>query len=64
MWTAAALLVYLVCSQMPLYGIGQARNSDPFYIMRMILASSRGSLMELGVTPIITSGTIMQVLQG
>jgi hypothetical protein len=29
--------------------------------MRMILASSRGTLMELGISPIITSGMIMQV---
>jgi len=64
MWTMAALGVYLVCSQLPLYGIGMAKNSDPFYIMRMILASSRGTLMELGISPIITSGMIMQLLQG
>lgn len=40
-WTVVSLLVYLVCTQMPLYGINAAKNSDPFYIMRMILASSR-----------------------
>lgn len=40
-WTVACLLVYLVCTQMPLYGIASAKNADPFYIMRMILASSR-----------------------
>lgn len=45
----------------PHAGITQAKNSDPFYIMRMILASSRGTLMELGISPIITSGMIMQV---
>lgn len=38
--------------------------SDPFYLMRMILASSKGSLMELGISPIITSGMIMQLLAG
>ena len=56
----ACLLVYLVCTQMPLYGIAASKNSDPFYIMRMILASSRGTLMELGISPIITSGMILQ----
>ena len=40
-WSIACLLVYLVCTQMPLYGIAAAKNADPFYIMRMILASSR-----------------------
>ena len=39
-------------------------SSDPFYWMRVILASNRGTLMELGITPIITSGMIMQLLAG
>ena len=30
----------------------------------VILASSCGTLMELGITPIITSGMIMQLLAG
>lgn len=64
LWTLGALLVYLVCSNVPLYGITMSKRSDPFYIMRMILASSRGTLMELGISPIITSGMIMQLLQG
>lgn len=32
--------------------------------MRAILASNRGTLMELGISPIINSGTIMQLLAG
>jgi len=32
--------------------------------MRVILASNRGTLMELGISPIVTSGTIMQLLAG
>ena len=32
--------------------------------MRAILASSRGTLMELGISPLITSSMIMQVLAG
>jgi protein transport protein SEC61 subunit alpha len=32
--------------------------------MRVILASNRGRLMELGITPIATSGMIMQLLAG
>merc|ERR1719354_257975 len=32
--------------------------------MRVILASNRGTLMELGISPIITSGLIMQLLAG
>jgi protein transport protein SEC61 subunit alpha len=33
-------------------------------MLRMMLASNKGSLMELGIQPIITSGMILQLLQG
>lgn len=39
-------------------------SADPFYWMRVILASNRGTLMELGISPIVTSGLIMQLLAG
>ncbi|KAI8845925.1 translocon subunit [Chytriomyces hyalinus] len=64
MWTAITLFIFLVCSQIPLYGIMSSDTSDPMYWMRIILASNRGTLMELGITPIITSGMIMQLLAG
>ncbi|KAF4751079.1 Protein transport protein Sec61 subunit alpha [Perkinsus olseni] len=64
LWTAMALFIYLVCCQIPLYGIATNKNADPFYWMRVILASNRGTLMELGISPIITSGMIMQLLAG
>ncbi|KAF7791660.1 hypothetical protein EIP86_002682, partial [Pleurotus ostreatoroseus] len=39
-------------------------SSDPLYWLRVILASNRGTLMELGITPFITSGMILQLLAG
>jgi len=64
MWTIITLLIFLVCSQVPLYGIRSSKSSDPFYWMRVILASNRGTLMELGISPIVTSGLVMQLLAG
>mmetsp|Transcript_16061 Transcript_16061/g.36885 ORF Transcript_16061/g.36885 Transcript_16061/m.36885 type:complete len:485 (+) Transcript_16061:42-1496(+) len=64
MWTAACLFVFLVCSQVPLYGIYKQGATDPFYWLRMVMASNRGTLMELGITPIVTASTIMQLVQG
>ncbi|KAG7089694.1 translocon subunit [Marasmius oreades] len=64
LWTAVTLLIFLVCSQVPLYGIMSSDSSDPLYWLRAILASNRGTLMELGITPIVTSGMIMQLLAG
>jgi protein transport protein SEC61 subunit alpha len=64
LWTAITLFIYLVCCQVPLYGITAAEGADPFYWMRVILASNRGTLMELGISPIVTSSLVMQLLQG
>eukprot|EP00747_Dinoflagellata_sp_TGD_P145929 gnl/TRDRNA2_/TRDRNA2_176631_c0_seq5.p1 gnl/TRDRNA2_/TRDRNA2_176631_c0~~gnl/TRDRNA2_/TRDRNA2_176631_c0_seq5.p1 ORF type:complete len:475 (+),score=117.76 gnl/TRDRNA2_/TRDRNA2_176631_c0_seq5:126-1550(+) len=64
LWTSISLFVFLVCCQIPLYGIVTSKSSDPFYWMRVILASNRGTLMELGISPIITSGMVMQLLAG
>jgi hypothetical protein len=64
LWTGVTLFLYLVCCQIPLYGIMSTESSDPFYWMRVILASNRGTLMELGISPIVTSGLVMQLLAG
>jgi protein transport protein SEC61 subunit alpha len=64
LWTAITLFIYLVCCQIPLYGIQNTKSSDPFYWMRVILASNKGTLMELGISPIVTSGLVMQLLAG
>ncbi|KAF9672718.1 hypothetical protein SADUNF_Sadunf11G0073600 [Salix dunnii] len=63
-YTVIALFIFLVCSQLPLYGIHSTTGADPFYWMRVILASNRGTVMELGITPIVTSGLVMQLLAG
>ena len=41
LYTAVALFVFLVCSQLPLYGIRTNSGSDPFYWARVIMASNR-----------------------
>jgi len=64
LWTVITLFIFLVCCQIPLYGIQTNKSSDPLYWMRVILASNRGTLMELGISPIVTSGLVMQLLAG
>lgn len=64
MYTAVTLFIFLVCSQLPLYGIQTNNSSDPFYWARVIMASNRGTCMELGISPIVTSGLVMQLLAG
>lgn len=45
-WTIGILVLYLVCSQIPLYGIQKMAGDDPLYWTRVILASNRGTIME------------------
>jgi len=63
-WTLGSLFIFLVCCQIPLYGVTQNASVDPLYWARVILASNKGSLMELGTAPIITSSMVMQLLAG
>ncbi|TFF93850.1 MAG: preprotein translocase subunit SecY, partial [Promethearchaeota archaeon] len=63
-WTAVVLIIYLVMSNIPLYGVQLEESTDYFYWLRVILASNRGTLTELGIGPIVTAGLIMQLLLG
>jgi preprotein translocase SecY subunit len=62
-WTGLVLIVYLVMSEIPLYGISGSVQ-DQFSALRVIFASNRGTLMELGIGPIVTAGLILQLLAG
>jgi protein transport protein SEC61 subunit alpha len=61
-YTAITLFIYLICCQVPIYGIVRSYASDPLYWTRVILASSRGTLMELGIGPIISASWICQIV--
>lgn len=63
-WTFLALLIYFVMSEIPLYGIPVTPGGDTFTAYRVIFASTRGTLMELGIGPIVTAGLIIQLLAG
>jgi len=52
-------------SETPIYGIAHTGNiNDQFGPLRVIFASNRGTLVELGIGPIVTAGLILQVLSG
>jgi len=63
-WTFGILILYLAMLNIPLVGFKETQGTDPFYAMRAILASQRGTLAELGIGPIVTAGLIMQLLVG
>jgi preprotein translocase SecY subunit len=62
-WTALVLIIFLIMTEIPLFGVAKSA-SDQFGQLRVIFASNRGTLMELGIGPIVTAGLILQLLAG
>jgi len=62
-WTGIALVIFLVMSEVPLYGLG-GMGGDSLAYYRVIFASAQGTLMELGIGPIVTAGLILQMIAG
>ena len=63
LWCGVALLIYMVMGQTPLFG-ATAPEFDFLAFARVIFASQQGTLIELGIGPIVTSGLLMQLLRG
>ncbi|TMI42999.1 preprotein translocase subunit SecY [Candidatus Bathyarchaeota archaeon] len=65
LWTGLSLIIYLIMAETPIFGVPPtSQGTDPFGPLRVIFASQRGTLVELGIGPIVTAGLILQVLQG
>ncbi len=64
-WTAMALIIYLIMANTPLFGVPiSATQGQQLLLVQIIFAANRGTLMELGIGPIVTAGLIMQILVG
>jgi preprotein translocase SecY subunit len=63
-WCGIALFAYLVMGQIPLYGVTDAPQFDFLAFARVIFAAQQGTLLELGIGPIVTAGLLMQLLKG
>lgn len=63
-WTGIALLIYFTMGQVQLYGIIVDPANDPLAFARVIFAAQQGTLIELGIGPIVTAGLLMQLLKG
>ncbi len=63
-WTIVVLLLYFLLTNIYLYGVDQATVIDLFQSYRAILAGAQGTLMHLGIGPIVTGSIIMQLFTG
>jgi len=62
LWTIAVLILYFVLTNVPLFGLGE--GIDLFSHYRAIMAGQQGSLMQLGIAPIVDAGIVLQLLVG
>lgn len=62
-WTGIVLVLYFFLTQVPLYGLSPLAV-DQFAQMRAVMAGSFGSILTLGIGPIVTSSIVLQLLVG
>lgn len=62
-WTGLILLIYFMLAQIQIFGIPPDFESQ-FKAFEILLGSSFGSLMTLGIGPIVTASIILQLLVG
>ena len=63
LWTAAVLMVYFFLTNISLFGLG-AQDADLFGQFRSILAGEQGSILQVGIGPIVTASIVLQLLGG
>ena len=62
-WTALILVLYFILTQIPLYGLS-SQAVDSFATLRAVMAGSFGSILTLGIGPIVTASIVLQLLVG
>jgi preprotein translocase subunit SecY len=62
-WSAIILVVYYLLGEIPLYGM-VATAQDRFGYLKAVLASEQGTLITLGIGPVVMAGIFMQLFQG
>ena len=62
-WTAVALVIFFTLGLIPLFGLG-ANALQRFEFLSIILGASFGSIISLGIGPLVTSSIVLQLLTG
>jgi preprotein translocase subunit SecY len=63
LWTLAILILYFALTNIPLFGLNPD-NQDLFAAWRALLAGASGSIVHLGIGPIVTASIVLQLLKG
>ncbi|MCD6108819.1 MAG: preprotein translocase subunit SecY, partial [Thermoplasmata archaeon] len=62
-WTILCLILYYILATVPIYGVS-GTALDMFADYRAIMAGASGSIMHLGIGPIVTASIILQLFVG
>lgn len=62
-WTLAILLLYFALANIPVFGL-DPNAQDIFLYYRALLAGESGSIIHLGIGPIVTASIVLQLLKG
>ena len=62
-WTLLVLTIFFILGMMPLFGLG-VNALQRFETLSIILGAEFGSLISLGIGPIVTSSIVLQLLNG
>lgn len=63
LWTLICLILYFILTNVTIYGL-QKQYIDLFANYRFIMAGASGSIMHLGIGPIVTASIILQLFVG
>lgn len=63
-WTGIALVVFYILGQVTLFGLDASQTGNIFGELQVILASNFGTLITLGIGPIVLASIIIQLLNG
>src|SRR3990167_3324239 len=62
-WTMIILVIFFVLGLMPLFGLGQ-NALQQFEFLSIILAAQFGSIISLGIGPMVTASIVLQLVNG
>jgi preprotein translocase subunit SecY len=62
-WTTIILVLYFALSLVPLFGLG-ANALQQFEFISIILGANFGSILSLGIGPLVTASIVIQLLNG
>ncbi len=62
-WTLIILVLFFILGMVPLFGLGK-NALEQFEFLSIILGAKFGSIISLGIGPIVTSSIVLQLLNG